>query len=93
MVERRTGWQGVVGPVQPHRLFISSSSLPFSSMSQNAILARILSSNNQWAKDVEQSEPGFFANCAKGQAPKVCVFHANAVAHNQVDGRNMPKRK
>lgn len=37
----------------------------------NPILSRILSSNAQWAMDVEQDEPGFFAKCAEGQSPKV----------------------
>ncbi|KAH9838405.1 carbonic anhydrase [Rhodofomes roseus] len=40
-------------------------------MSQDPILARILANNAQWAADVERAEPGFFAECAKGQAPKV----------------------
>jgi hypothetical protein len=34
-------------------------------------LSHILSANAQWAKDVEQTEPGFFATSAKGQTPKV----------------------
>ncbi|KAL1693341.1 carbonic anhydrase [Schizophyllum commune] len=34
-------------------------------------LARLLSANAQWAADVEQVEPGFFAECAKGQTPRV----------------------
>lgn len=40
-------------------------------MSQDPVLARILANNAQWAADVERAEPGFFAECAKGQAPKV----------------------
>ncbi|KAI0734196.1 carbonic anhydrase [Fomitopsis betulina] len=40
-------------------------------MSQDPILARLLANNAQWAADVERAEPGFFADCAKGQAPKV----------------------
>ncbi|KAF8643859.1 hypothetical protein AX16_008875 [Volvariella volvacea WC 439] len=32
-------------------------------------LARLLSSNVQWAKDVQQVEPTFFAESAKGQTP------------------------
>ncbi|EJD04756.1 carbonic anhydrase [Fomitiporia mediterranea MF3/22] len=34
-------------------------------------LNRLLSSNAQWAADVSKHEPGFFTECAKGQAPKV----------------------
>ena len=40
-------------------------------MSQDPILARLLANNAQWAADVERAEPGFFAECAEGQAPKV----------------------
>ncbi|KAH9886646.1 carbonic anhydrase [Cubamyces lactineus] len=40
-------------------------------MPQDYILARLLSNNAQWAEDVEKVEPGFFAQSAKGQAPKV----------------------
>ena len=31
----------------------------------------MLSSNEQWASDVEQAESGFFTEMSKGQAPKV----------------------
>ncbi|KAI5122652.1 hypothetical protein M0805_007914 [Coniferiporia weirii] len=34
-------------------------------------LNRLLSSNAQWASDVDRYEPGFFEESAKGQAPKV----------------------
>jgi len=34
-------------------------------------LARFLSSNAQWADDVESAHPKFFADSAKGQSPKV----------------------
>ncbi|KAI0325955.1 carbonic anhydrase [Cubamyces sp. BRFM 1775] len=40
-------------------------------MPQDYILARLLSNNAQWAEDVEKVEPGFFAQSAKGQSPKV----------------------
>ncbi|KAI0769280.1 carbonic anhydrase [Trametes elegans] len=40
-------------------------------MPQDYILARLLSNNAQWASDVDKAEPGFFAETAKGQAPKV----------------------
>ncbi|KAI0698744.1 carbonic anhydrase [Earliella scabrosa] len=40
-------------------------------MPQDFVLARLLSNNAQWAEDVQKSEPGFFTECAKGQAPKV----------------------
>lgn len=40
----------------------------------SSVLHRLLSSNAQWAADVEHAEHGFFQECAKGQAPKVCVF-------------------
>ncbi|OSD00755.1 carbonic anhydrase [Trametes coccinea BRFM310] len=40
-------------------------------MPQDYILARLLSNNAQWAEDVEKAEPGFFAESAKGQSPKV----------------------
>lgn len=38
----------------------------------SSVLHRLLSSNAQWAADVEHAEHGFFQECAKGQAPKVC---------------------
>ncbi|PCH42272.1 carbonic anhydrase [Wolfiporia cocos MD-104 SS10] len=31
----------------------------------------LLRKNAQWAVDVESAEPGFFTQCAKGQAPKI----------------------
>jgi len=37
----------------------------------DATLAKIFSSNGQWAKAVNAAEPGFFEQSAKGQAPKV----------------------
>ncbi|KAI0633169.1 carbonic anhydrase [Trametes polyzona] len=40
-------------------------------MPQDYILARLLANNAQWAEDVEKAEPGFFAETAKGQSPKV----------------------
>ncbi|CDO69989.1 hypothetical protein BN946_scf184758.g2 [Trametes cinnabarina] len=40
-------------------------------MPQDYILARLLSNNAQWAEDVEKAEPGFFAQSAQGQSPKV----------------------
>lgn len=40
-------------------------------MPQDYILARLLSNNAQWADDVDRAEPGFFAQTAKGQSPKV----------------------
>ncbi|KDQ62440.1 hypothetical protein JAAARDRAFT_54395 [Jaapia argillacea MUCL 33604] len=39
--------------------------------SQFPVLARLLATNAQWAKDVEIAEPGFFAASAQGQSPKV----------------------
>jgi len=38
---------------------------------QHPVLARLLSANAQWASDVNQAEPGFFAQTAQGQSPKV----------------------
>ncbi|KAF9013964.1 carbonic anhydrase [Cyathus striatus] len=38
-------------------------------MSRNHTLQRMLTANAQWAEDVEKAEPGFFAECAKGQNP------------------------
>ncbi|OCH83839.1 carbonic anhydrase [Obba rivulosa] len=35
------------------------------------VLASLLANNKQWAADVHKAEPGFFEQCAKGQAPKV----------------------
>ncbi|KAH9851190.1 carbonic anhydrase [Lenzites betulinus] len=43
-------------------------------MPQDYVLARLLSNNAQWAEDVERAEPGFFAESAKGQTPKVLYF-------------------
>ncbi len=40
-------------------------------MTQDYILARLLSNNAQWAEDVERAEPGFLADLAKAQTPKV----------------------
>ncbi|KAI0260053.1 carbonic anhydrase, partial [Gloeopeniophorella convolvens] len=37
----------------------------------DATLAKLFSANAQWAAAVNQSEPGFFAQTAKGQAPKI----------------------
>ena len=34
----------------------------------------MLSSNSQWASDVENIEPGFFSESAKGQTPKILWF-------------------
>ncbi|KII91850.1 hypothetical protein PLICRDRAFT_105538 [Plicaturopsis crispa FD-325 SS-3] len=39
--------------------------------SEFPVLARLLSSNFQWAEDVADQEPEFFAQTAKGQSPKV----------------------
>jgi len=41
---------------------------------QHKVLSDILSTNAQWAKDVELAEPGFFFNSTKGQSPKVPFF-------------------
>ncbi|OBZ74408.1 Carbonic anhydrase 2 [Grifola frondosa] len=49
-------------------LLLNSSSF---NMTQDLILARLLANNDQWAEDVQRAEPGFFQQCAKGQAPKV----------------------
>ncbi|KAJ3725769.1 carbonic anhydrase [Lentinula raphanica] len=38
-------------------------------MSHHPAIAQLLSTNAQWAKDVERLEPGFFKESAKGQAP------------------------
>lgn len=38
---------------------------------QHPVLSRLLSANAQWAADVDESESGFFKQCAKGQSPKV----------------------
>jgi hypothetical protein len=35
------------------------------------ILSRLLSANEQWAKDVEKAQSGFFKVLSKGQQPKV----------------------
>ncbi|KAH8826999.1 carbonic anhydrase [Flagelloscypha sp. PMI_526] len=43
-------------------------------MSGHIALARLLSSNSQWASDVESAEPGFFKESAKGQTPKILWF-------------------
>ncbi|RPD70228.1 carbonic anhydrase [Lentinus tigrinus ALCF2SS1-7] len=40
-------------------------------MTQDYILARLLSNNAQWAEDVEKAEPGFLAELSKAQTPKV----------------------
>ena len=40
-------------------------------MTQDYILARLLANNAQWAEDVEKAEPGFLADLAKQQTPKV----------------------
>ncbi|KAI0743113.1 carbonic anhydrase [Daedaleopsis nitida] len=40
-------------------------------MTQDYILARLLSNNAQWAEDVEKSEPGFLAEHSESQSPKV----------------------
>jgi hypothetical protein len=59
------------------RLFksASSTSIPIPNSNLNMVrhpaLSHILSSNAQWAKDVEEAQPGFFAESAKGQSPKV----------------------
>ncbi|GJE98258.1 carbonic anhydrase [Phanerochaete sordida] len=37
----------------------------------SGVLNRLLQNNAQWAADVARVEPGFFDQCAKGQAPKV----------------------
>lgn len=48
-------------------------------MSSIPELARLLSSNAQWAADVHKYEPSFFRESAKGQAPKVglLVMHVH----------------
>lgn len=38
---------------------------------QDTVLDNLLSTNAQWASDVYDSEPEFFSQCAKGQAPQV----------------------
>jgi len=38
---------------------------------QHPVVSQLLSSNAQWAADVDHSEPGFFKQLAKGQSPKV----------------------
>ncbi|KAI0758800.1 carbonic anhydrase [Fomes fomentarius] len=40
-------------------------------MPQNYILARLLSDNEEWAKEVEKAKPGFFTRLAEKQTPKV----------------------
>ncbi|RDX49542.1 carbonic anhydrase [Lentinus brumalis] len=40
-------------------------------MTQDYILARLLSNNAQWAEDVEKAAPGFLADLATAQTPKV----------------------
>ena len=40
-------------------------------MTQDFILARLLSNNAQWAEDVEKAQPGFLTELAKAQTPKV----------------------
>jgi carbonic anhydrase len=59
-----------------------------SSAADHPVLARLLSSNAQWSRDVVSVEPDFFENSAKGQAPKVCVFSlspcADVIMVNQV---------
>jgi hypothetical protein len=37
-----------------------------------SIVEKLFSTNAQWAKAVDATEPGFFLECAKGQAPQVC---------------------
>ncbi|KIJ34973.1 hypothetical protein M422DRAFT_61329 [Sphaerobolus stellatus SS14] len=39
--------------------------------SEYPVLSRLLSSNAQWSKDVSNTDPSFFKNLARGQAPKV----------------------
>jgi hypothetical protein len=38
------------------------------------VLARLLSANEQWARDVEKAEPGFFQQMSKGQTPQVSTI-------------------
>ncbi len=45
-------------------------------MTQDYILARLLSNNAQWAEDVERAEPGFHTELAKAQTPKVSTLCA-----------------
>lgn len=42
----------------------------------SGVLSRLLQSNAQWSSDVARVEPGFFEQCAKGQAPKVSLASA-----------------
>ncbi len=45
-------------------------------MTQDYILARLLSNNAQWAEDVEKAAPGFLADLATAQTPKVSLLFA-----------------
>lgn len=36
-----------------------------------SLIKSVLAANEQWSADVEDAEPGFFAELAKGQAPPV----------------------
>jgi carbonic anhydrase len=38
---------------------------------QHSAVSQLLSSNAQWAADVDQMEPTFFKQLAQGQSPKV----------------------
>ena len=51
--------------------FLRTKPMP-GSAADHPVLARLLSSNAQWSRDVISVEPHFFELSAKGQAPKVC---------------------
>src|ERR1700722_11456176 len=52
----------------------SNSNMTPTTTQQHKVLSDILSTNAQWAKDVELAEPGFFFNSPKGQSPQVPFF-------------------
>jgi carbonic anhydrase len=44
------------------------------------VLVRLLSTNDEWSRDVEKVEPGFFRQLSKGQKPQVTeTFHCKKV--------------
>lgn len=65
MLSRAHPWRSI-------RLGLGRSSNHFyHNMANHTCLARLLSANAQWAKDVSYAEPQFFNEAAKGQSPKV----------------------
>ena len=60
-----------VQSVHPLEAFGNKSVKSMTKSADFTALARLLDSNEQWSKEVDKVEPGFFQQLSKGQSPQV----------------------